>query len=352
MSNVVGGTSYGAGYGGSYNSSSSGSGSGYGSGYGSGSGSGNGYGSSSKPDYDKKKNESLNYGSSLGYFGDYTYNKSTLDKYKDPKNDKPTATSSGSTDNKKDDKKITPPIEVEVKKPFEKVAGKLSKPGEKKEIIAEEPTKTVNPTQAATQGTAQGNIIEIDIFGGETTKPTQSPAPFSFETTAPVAPPVQPVQITQAPQVQQPFQPVQPPQQPIFQPQPTQQPFNPYGQPQQPYGQPQQPYGQPQQPYGQPQQPYGQPQQSYGLPQQPYGSQPAPQFTANPQIPAYNQYGQPQQNFYGPPNPKFGQAPQNFPQQPAYSPYINPMYPTTAPLAVNSTQPAGVNLGITLTPKK
>lgn len=79
MSNVVGGTSYGAGYGGSYNNNSNYSG--YGSSYG-----------SSKPE-SEKKNDSYNYGSSVGYFGDYTYNKSTLDKYKDAKNDRPTTTS-------------------------------------------------------------------------------------------------------------------------------------------------------------------------------------------------------------------------------------------------------------------
>lgn len=102
MSNVVGGTTYGAGYGGSYNNNGSSS-----SGYG-----GSGYGSSSysKPDSDKKKNDSYNYGSGLGYFGDYTYNKSTLDKYKDPKNDKPGPTNT--TEPKKDEKKSTPVIEV------------------------------------------------------------------------------------------------------------------------------------------------------------------------------------------------------------------------------------------------
>jgi len=79
MSNVVGGTSYGSGYGGSYGGSS-------------------GYGSQKAEE--KKKNDSYNYGSGLGYFGDYTYNKSTLDKYKDAKNDKPSTVGS-TNDNKK-----------------------------------------------------------------------------------------------------------------------------------------------------------------------------------------------------------------------------------------------------------
>ena len=85
MSNVVGGTSYGSGYGGSYNNNSSYGGS---NGYGGSSGNGgSGYGSQKAEE--KKKNDFYNYGSGLGYFGDYTYTKSTLDKYKDPKNDKP-----------------------------------------------------------------------------------------------------------------------------------------------------------------------------------------------------------------------------------------------------------------------
>jgi hypothetical protein len=90
MSNVVGGTSYGSGYGGSYNNNSSYGGS---NGYGS-----NSYGSSKAEE--KKKNDSYNYGSGPGYFGDYTYSKSTLDKYKDPKNDKP-STAGSSNDSKK-----------------------------------------------------------------------------------------------------------------------------------------------------------------------------------------------------------------------------------------------------------
>lgn len=85
MSNVVGGNSYGAGYGGSYNNNSNYSG--HSSSYG-----------SSKTD-SEKKNDSYNYGSGLGYFGDYNYNKSTLDKYKDAKGDRPTT--SGGSETKK-----------------------------------------------------------------------------------------------------------------------------------------------------------------------------------------------------------------------------------------------------------
>ena len=85
MANVLGGTSYGAQQG------SSGYG---GSGYG-GSGSGNGYsGSGNYGNREEKKkaesNNTYNYGNTVGHFGDYTYEKSTLDKYKDPKQEKPT----------------------------------------------------------------------------------------------------------------------------------------------------------------------------------------------------------------------------------------------------------------------
>ena len=78
MSNVVGGSAYSGNY--------SNGGSGYGgSGYGGSSGYG-GYGSREE----KKKNDSsstYNYGNSVGHYGDYSYGKSTLDKYKDSKNE-------------------------------------------------------------------------------------------------------------------------------------------------------------------------------------------------------------------------------------------------------------------------
>ena len=79
MSNVIGGSAY------RQNSNNSG---GYGSGYGSNSGHNSKY-----DNYDNKKkneNNTYNYGNTLGAFGDYAYNKSTLDKYKDAKNDKTT----------------------------------------------------------------------------------------------------------------------------------------------------------------------------------------------------------------------------------------------------------------------
>lgn len=98
MSSVVGGGAYSSsGYG------NSGSNSGYSSGY-----------NSKYDNHDtKKKNESktYDYGNSLGAYGDYSYNKSTLDKYKDTKNDK-----SSVNDNKKEEKK--PEVQVETKKPF------------------------------------------------------------------------------------------------------------------------------------------------------------------------------------------------------------------------------------------
>lgn len=88
MSNVLGSGSN-SGYG------SSSSGSGYG-----GSGSNSGYGGYGSSEAKKNnKNDTYNYGNAVGHFGDYNYNKSTLDKYKDPKNDKP---SGNSNDNKKE----------------------------------------------------------------------------------------------------------------------------------------------------------------------------------------------------------------------------------------------------------
>jgi len=89
MSGILGGNSYG--------SSGSNSGSGYG-----GNGSNNGYGGYGSTESKKNtnnKNDTYNYGNAVGHFGDYNYNKSTLDKYKDPKNDKP---SGNNTDNKKE----------------------------------------------------------------------------------------------------------------------------------------------------------------------------------------------------------------------------------------------------------
>jgi hypothetical protein len=93
MANVVGGAAYSGGY---SNSSSYGN-SGYGGsgngGYGgSGSYGGNnnsGYGNSKHEEKKKTENKTYDYGNSLGAYGDYAYNKSTLDKYKDAKNDKP-----------------------------------------------------------------------------------------------------------------------------------------------------------------------------------------------------------------------------------------------------------------------
>ena len=203
----------------------------------------------------------------------------------------------------------------------------MSKPGEKKEtLIAEEPTAKPQTNQSKTE---QNGIIEFDIFGGETTKAAQpTSVPFSFDST-PVpqiqAPTLPPQPIIQAPFVSQPQVPVQAP---INPPVPTQQPFN----------------------YGQQTQPY--------IQGQPYQPQYPNQFGGNQQFGAYNQFSQQQPNFNYPQNPQnpqpFGTpAPQNFGQQGGYNPYINPMYPTTAPLAVNQGQKAAnVNMGITLNTKK
>lgn len=198
-------------------------------------------------------------------------------------------------------------------------------------MIAEEPVKT-QPTQTKTD---QNNIIEFDIFGSETAKAPPAPSvPFSFETT-PVAQSQVPVQQTQ-PLVQQPFAPqhqisVQTP----INPQVQQQPFNNFVQPQQPFIQGQQPFVQ---------------QPVYGQPQYPH------QIAGNQPFVGYNQYNQPQPNFNYPQNPQPypNVPPQGYPQQQSsYNPYINPMYPTTAPMAVNQAQkPAGLNMGITLNTKK
>lgn len=126
MANVVGGTTYGSGGSGSYGGSNGSGGYGGNSGY--------GYGGSNKYENENKKkneNNAYNYGTGPGAFGDYSYNKSTLDKYKDAsKTDKSTTNES-----RKEEKK--PEIVVETKKPFEKVASKLSKPGERKVEVFE-----------------------------------------------------------------------------------------------------------------------------------------------------------------------------------------------------------------------
>lgn len=72
-----------------------------------------------------------NYGNSVGHFGDYSYNKSTIDKYKDSKNEKPSNSGSSKYEEKKEENKPSE-IQVDTKKPFEKAASKLSKPGQKK----------------------------------------------------------------------------------------------------------------------------------------------------------------------------------------------------------------------------
>lgn len=149
MSNVVGGSSY----------SSYGSSSGYDN-YG-----GSRYGGAKES---KKKAEtgsnSYNYGNTVGHFGDYGYNKSTIDKYRDPKNDKP---SSSASETKKEEKK--PEIQVETKKPFEKIASKLSKPGEKKTV---EPTPTPQTaiTTSIPSNQPSTNIIDFDLMGTEPPK--------------------------------------------------------------------------------------------------------------------------------------------------------------------------------------
>lgn len=119
----MGGSGYGGGYGGSSG--------GYGGsgGYGNYSGMGGYSGKEEKKKHDSAN--TYNYGNSVGHYGDYSYGKSTLDKYKDAKNDKPSA--GGSSTTQKEEKK-QPEINVETKKPFEKKAGKLMKPGEKKEV--------------------------------------------------------------------------------------------------------------------------------------------------------------------------------------------------------------------------
>jgi hypothetical protein len=76
-----------------------------------------------------------NTGSGLGVYGDYGTTKSTLDKYKDPNGKKPANNASNPiTANYSNaygkDVKEEAPVETS-KKPFEKVAKKLGKPGSK-----------------------------------------------------------------------------------------------------------------------------------------------------------------------------------------------------------------------------
>ncbi len=164
-------------------------------------------------------------------------------------------------------------------------------------------------------------------------KATQATSnPFSFDST-PVsqaqAPTPSPQPFVQAPFVSHAQIPVQAP---ITSPIPAQ-PLN--------YVQPTQTFIQGQKPLGL-QQGIGQPQYSN-------------QFVANQQFGAYNHFHQQQPNFNYPQNPQpFGNpAPQAYGQQGGYNLYINPMYPTTAPLAVSQGQKAAnINMGITLNTKK
>lgn len=56
------------------------------------------------------------------------------------------------------------------------------------------------------------------------------------------------------------------------------------------------------------------------------------------QFGGYNQFGQPQQSYgMGPQNPSYGGMSQGVNQQ-GYSQYINPMYPTTAPMVAGQIQ--------------
>ena len=164
------------------------------------------------------------------------------------------------------------------------------------------------------------NIIDIDIFGGAPEQPAKQPEspPFSFE--QPSQPVNQPQQVIQPPQ-----QVVQPPPQQI----PVQQPF--YGQaPGQAAGQPV--YNQ----YGQVQAPYNQ-----YAPQPGYSQGPQPGY---PQQSPYGHPGVPQQAGYN----------AGMPQQAGYSPYVNPMYPATAPLAGQVQQKGSLNTSnpITLNSEK
>jgi hypothetical protein len=202
--------------------------------------------------------------------------------------------------------------------------------------IVNKPAANNNPTNKS-----GGDIIDIFELGPSTTQPTNQPLPFN-------KPPKPQVQVQQP--IQQPTQ--QPPQTTV-QPNIYQQaPQNTPQQVQQTFNQPQQlPYGQQQ---FQGQQFQGQQFQANQAPMgyNQYTQQPS-QYGQYGQFPnqfgqPINQYGQqPQLNQFGQPN-QFAYA-QQPPQQQAYSPYINPMYPTTAPLAANSYQPSGnLNAGITL----
>lgn len=186
------------------------------------------------------------------------------------------------------------------------------------------------------------NIIDIDIFGGAPEQPAKQPEspPFSFE--QPSQPVNQPQQVIQPPQqvVQPPQQVAQPPPQQVIQPPqqvvqpppqqiPVQQPF--YGQaPGQAAGQPV--YNQ----YGQVQAPYNQ-----YAPQPGYSQGPQPGY---PQQSPYGHPGVPQQAGYN----------AGMPQQAGYSPYVNPMYPATAPLAGQVQQKGSLNTSnpITLNSEK
>jgi hypothetical protein len=321
MANVVGGSAY--------------NNSGYGSNSASSNHYGNGLGGSSKYDtYDNKKkaeNKTYDYGNSLGAYGDYAYNKSTLDKYKDAKNDKP------STSDKREDKK--PEVVADTKKPFEKIASKLSKPGERREEKVEEvKPKPVANTPTVTTAPSNNSIIDIFDISAPATNGQQVPQPFTFNE------PPKPVAQQQPVQQQQQAQQQQVPVQQSFQVQqqaPVQQ-------------QQQQPIPQVQQGYNQQPQFAQLPQQGY--PQSPYPPQQYPnqfgynqfgqpnQFVQQQQQPQYNQYQQPQ---FHPQANQFGyqQAYNPAPQQ-QFNPYAQPQQ---VPQVNNGYKPqANLGMGITL----
>lgn len=122
--------------------------------------------------YGKGNDRSFGQGSLNTAYGDYTYNQSTLDKYKDktkPTNTtKPNITGITPEFTKPD---ITQQAATEVKKPFEKDVPKLVKPGQKPQSVQPAQQQSTTPTQSTNNSTNanssnnKGNLMDDDILG-------------------------------------------------------------------------------------------------------------------------------------------------------------------------------------------
>lgn len=157
--------------------------------------------------YGKNSSKAESYGLS-NPFGEYSYNKSTLDKYKGSDNLNKSATNPSTTPNFTTQKKpsIVPTSESTDagKKPFSKLAPKLIKPPSKTDKPSPAQTKKVEKVQEKKITT---NVMDDDIFdittpsNPSTTEQKSNSTPFSFDDQPVSQPTVQKVEpVEPAPQ--------------------------------------------------------------------------------------------------------------------------------------------------------